>query len=312
LPTGATVAVVSVKNPQGAFFDQSGTLWSIHDDAMHRWPVQYLTNERQYVVGPPARMFAYRRDAQFACDSQGRVLVMDSRFTKEGAEVFIRNEGSKGRLSPQYDVRHCAVSPDGRWAATGSHWEDNSGIRIKIWEIATRKLVKELTGNQANLIAGFSPDGRFLATSICWEGHSEEARVENFCRLWQVGTWEESKKTIPGVGTIFWKDDIMADGLPDGTIRLYRISTGEKLASIASPDITPLHPSQLVAGYLYAQGRDNDIAYVWDLYRIRRQLRELGLDWDGPPNLADIEELRAGGSYKVRVNREVVAGRRDP
>ena len=61
------------------------------------------------------------------------------------------------RLPPHDDARYIAVSPDGRWVATGSHW----GTKVKIWDARTGELVTRVArGNR--LRVRFSP-GRQLA-----------------------------------------------------------------------------------------------------------------------------------------------------
>ena len=53
-------------------------------------------------------------------------------------------------------VHSIAVSPDGRWVASGS--EDNT---IKVWNAATGKLVRTLSGlSQGVGSVAFSVDGR--------------------------------------------------------------------------------------------------------------------------------------------------------
>jgi WD40 repeat protein len=71
-------------------------------------------------------------------------------------------------------VRYTAVSPDGRWAATGSHFD----TKVKIWAARTGKLEKELPVEIGSMV-GFSPDGKWLATS------------GGGCRLWSVDDWQQ-------------------------------------------------------------------------------------------------------------------------
>jgi hypothetical protein len=59
-------------------------------------------------------------------------------------------------------MRSCAVSPDGRWVATGSG-ELLQGSGAKVWNAATGKLEAEFpVGRMAPV--WFSPDGRWLVT----------------------------------------------------------------------------------------------------------------------------------------------------
>ena len=47
---------------------------------------------------------------------------------------------------PQADVRRCAVSPDGKWVATGSHSPAPERLtNARVWDAVTGKLVKSFT-----------------------------------------------------------------------------------------------------------------------------------------------------------------------
>ena len=62
-----------------------------------------------------------------------------------------------------------AISPDGRWAATGGGNDE----AIHIWNLRTGKLKQRLVGVGASIWAvGFSPDGKSLAWGKTWTQHN--------------------------------------------------------------------------------------------------------------------------------------------
>jgi WD40 repeat protein len=72
------------------------------------------------------------------------------------------------------DVKSVAFSPDGKILASGSR--DNT---IKLWDVATRRLIATLTGHSFGVISvAFSPDGKILVS-----GSSDRT-----IKLWDVAT----------------------------------------------------------------------------------------------------------------------------
>ncbi|HLH54668.1 MAG TPA: protein kinase [Verrucomicrobiae bacterium] len=89
-------------------------------------------------------------------------------------------------------VSTIAFSPDAAMLATVSYHEPFS---TKIWDVATRQLITELSGHtRAGLGALFSPDGRTLATS----------GADRTIRLWDVSTFRSGR--APTVPTILTND----------------------------------------------------------------------------------------------------------
>src|SRR5262249_46956764 len=163
---------------------------------------------------------------------------------------------------PQTDVRFVAVSPDGRWVATGSH----SGGGVKVWEAATGRLVQSWPRDGLEMLAHFSPDGRRLAC---------------LGQLREVETWKPGPK-IGGVAMRAFSPDggLLAVLDPSGTIRLLDPATGDERARLEDPYQD--HPKWFAftpdGTRLVTTSDDSKTIHVWDLALIRRQLRDLGLD----------------------------------
>jgi tetratricopeptide (TPR) repeat protein len=207
--------------------------------------------------------------------ADGRRLVLGNFY--QGALILHR--GPCERLiptGPQEDVRYGALSPDGRWAATGSHF-CKSGVGLKVWDTATGRLEKQFTGFGAQFIQ-FSPDGRWLFAPWTNAG----------VKFWRTGTWTEGPRLeVPGDGdgAAFSPDSrlLALGGL--GRVRLVRPDTGAEVARLTLSEQTSLFPLGFTpdGAELLVRGEDTQAIHVWDLRLIRAQLADLGLDWDDPP-----------------------------
>jgi WD40 repeat protein len=220
-------------------------------------------------VGPAQKLPVPPAWAHLAQSRDGRVLAAAQ---YEGAVVWLRDQGDRLiQLGPQHDVRYVAVSPDGEWVVTGSHSAPRGG---KVWEARTGKLVKDLPSGGW---VCFSPDGKRLLN-----GGTYDIRP---LRRWNVGSWAEIPFQEPLEGNIpaFSRDGkllVLESG--NGIARLVEAATGKEYARLEDPD---QHRS---SGYAFSpDGRhlvsatgDGHCVHVWDLAAIRRQLAELGLDWD--------------------------------
>jgi serine/threonine protein kinase/WD40 repeat protein len=220
-------------------------------------------------VGPPRRLAPTMTFAGLGVSQGNNVLALPQ---KNGAVVLNRSvPGRQTFLGPQYDVRNCAVSPDGRWAVTCSHWWDGRASTARIWDAKSGRLVHDLL-LKGSCTPGFSPDGRWLGVT------------EGEMHLWEVETWKE-KLRLPGGRFAFSPDSrLIALGDVPATIRLLDLQSGREIARLTGPEATWYFPESFSRDgtRLIATDAGDKAIYVWDLRAIRAELKSMELDWDWP------------------------------
>jgi serine/threonine protein kinase/WD40 repeat protein len=256
-----------------------------------RWPIREMRGDPQsapspspppaleegdggigWQVGPPQLLARITGPDHWGSSADGAIVAVPN--YGEGALLFRAPEKQLLRLRPQEDVRWCAVSPDGRWVATGTHGM-TPGAGAKVWDSQTGKCVVDLpVGGLCHV--WFSPDSRWLAT---WS--------LGF-RIWKVGTWEEGPAlgSAPrGDGCAFARDSsLMALGDAPGVLRLVAPETGREVARLTIQEQTRIWPLCFTpdGSKLVAVGTETQEFYAFDLRAIRAGLKEIGLDWDQP------------------------------
>ncbi len=162
------------------------------------------------------------------------------------------------------------LSPDGRWAVTGTF----HGTGSILWDAVTGRRIRRLAPGNAN--PSFSPDGRFLALA----GGTE-------CTLFETGSWTpvrtlpvESSSDLPGVVAFSHDSHILAITRQRQTVVLIDPGTGETLASLAAPEPLTITCMEFSAtDSLLAVGTIADHVQFWDLGKLRTELSTAGLDW---------------------------------
>jgi serine/threonine protein kinase/WD40 repeat protein len=271
LTAGREVATLQIPEARPLLWEPSGALLTVGSRGLLGWPVHDDPAEQARCrLGPPERLLlAVSEDLGWGCSADAHTVAIP--HLNRGTEIVHRGRPPRTiRLPRQQDVRCCAVSPDGRWVATGSH-ETADRYGANVWEATTGMLVKELAVPGLCAVA-FSPDGRWLLTT------------GGGCRLWQVGSWNEWWKVGGAVGCFSPDSRLLAVDNTLGAIRLVRPEGRAELGLLEAPEQTRLPSCFTPDGTrLIAIGADTQALHVWDLRAIRAQLAGLNLDWDLPP-----------------------------
>jgi WD40 repeat protein/Tfp pilus assembly protein PilF len=271
LASGNNLAFVTLDWAAWVLFEPSGTLLTNAPAGLLRWPIQAdPASPALLQLGPPQKLPLPGSTCQIAGSQDGQVVASAQSPDQGGLVLHLDRPKRLLRLAPHGDVRSIAVSPDGRLVATGSH----SGTQVKIWQAQGGRLVKQLSVEYGSRVA-FSPDGKWLATG------------GDGCRLWEVGSWQEGARMGENERASFaFSPDskLRATEMGHGVVRLVDPDTGHEYARLEDPN-------QDRAGWLgfspdgtqlIATNNDSQSIHVWDLWAIRRQLGDMGLDWDLP------------------------------
>jgi serine/threonine protein kinase/WD40 repeat protein len=268
LARGEEAAVLPGDVPLG--FERDGSLWTNGIHGVLRWPCTPHATTGRCRFGPPERFEEEANWDQHSKGADGQVIAMPKYH--QGAIIVHLDTYRRLRLGPQEDVRNCAVSPDGRWVATGSHGLSRGG-GAKIWDARTGRLLQTLPAGGSCGVR-FSPDGKWLLAT----GGGP--------RLWAVPSWREGpdlRGTAHNAFAAFSADGKwLALGDAPGVVRLVTPGTGEEIARLTAPEKSRLQPTCFTNNQaeLVTIGGESGAIHIFDLRAIRTQLAELGLDWD--------------------------------
>ena len=240
------------------------------------WPLRLAaTSTHDELRIGPRRPIRTGPDFNYAALSADGKWIAAADFDAAAVSIYeLSNPSNHFDLASQPHIQVPAFSPDTRWVAAGN-WK---GSGVKVWDFATRRIVQELP---ATPIAScvFSPDGRSLATCSAT------------CEVWETGSWkqryrlEPSRSEAHSPALAFSPDArLLAVVLEANVVRLVAAETGDLLGNFEDPNSSNISALRFSPGgtELYALQWDHQVQ-VWDLCRIREELRKLHLDWNAPP-----------------------------
>jgi serine/threonine protein kinase/WD40 repeat protein/Tfp pilus assembly protein PilF len=292
------IAFLPLGQTHSVFFHPSdGSLITSGDRGLFRWPIAAGIQ-----VGPPQLLGEPGGMWEACLDPDGRKLAVVQRNEGRGLVLDLDKQAEKVLLGNHPNIARIAISPDGRWVATGTWW--GFGSTTKVWDAQSGKLVQDLPTRelQGDATVAFSSDGRWLVT-----GNGREYR------FWQVGSWQPDRpipKERHSFGAMAFTRDgkIMAILQSPRRVQLLDVTTGAELASFEAADPHNINHlcfspdgSRLSASCLH------QVIQVWDLRAIRRELAEINLDWDLPP-YPPLQETATPKALEVKLVMGNLAG----
>jgi serine/threonine protein kinase/WD40 repeat protein/tetratricopeptide (TPR) repeat protein len=263
LARGEELAFLPIGYAAWNVIEASGDLLTSGSIGVWRWPIQLDPDRGQFRIGPPQQLPLPAGSHGIDEDRSGRIVAK--------ADIAVAHVLTPERavdLGPLDDCRSVAVSPDGEWLAAGSH--DKAGAQV--WRLHSASRVADLAV-EGLISVLFSPDGKWLMT------------CSPPCRLWAVGTWREALRISGSRGLAFSPDGRLVVVVDvSRALRLVETETGRTLARLESPDLhaNPAATFSPDGSRLVVTTNDGPAVHIWDLQAIRRQLAEMGLDWDAP------------------------------
>jgi serine/threonine protein kinase/WD40 repeat protein len=254
------------------FHPKRQDLFTTGPSGLFRWP--YGVKGDALHVGPAETLMAIPGPRQCAMSAQGPILAVSE---YHGPRLMNVDTPTREPLRCDHLLNtSVTVSPDAKWLASGQ----GNGYGAKVWDVKTARLVADLLPQARGTAVVFSPDGRWLVTCTSRE----------WC-FWEVGTWQAVRRIprlqdgyLAGPIAFSANQELLAVGVTRDLVRLVHPATARDLATLRSPDADEIQHLHLTpdCGYLITRTLGPARLQVWDLRRVRAQLRDLGLDWDQP------------------------------
>lgn len=272
---GRVLAQLPVGKAMSALFLPGGTaLVTSAAKGIHRWPVHTDPKTGAVRFGPPEPVAGDKGTFGIAARSHDGTALAAVGPAPRPQAVLLREGGTGPVPLPHPHVKWVSLSPDGKWAATGT-W-NGSGVRV--WDVATGEQARELPLLGSTNVA-FSPDGRWLLTG--------NGRAYQF---WEVGSWNagpeirrQDTAELAGVMAFSADGRLLAVTGSRRDVFLVDVPTARTLARVEAPWARAVDSLSLSPGGDRLVATSGSLIMDWDLRRVRARLAEMSLDWELPP-----------------------------
>ncbi len=296
--TGRNVAHLRLGVTRGALFEPDGNrLLTSGAGGLRRWPIQWAGKGQSPTIGPPRFLDLPINEGLNRFDlAQDRLAVVDD--LRESVSLDLNHPENLILLRGHPRMDHIVLSPDGRYAATGT-WK---GHNVRVYDAATGQTLTEIAAPESAYPA-FTPDGKALLVM-------EDSRSRTYGR-YQTGTWEPIRDFQPKdslatrIRIAFAPDQRLMTLLYQRTnLRLINVETADQVATFSVPN-----PQLIVASEFSPDGRylavltGKAVIQLWDLHAIRARLGAMGLDWD-PATTPQMPAEEAGEPVALEVRGE--------
>jgi serine/threonine protein kinase/WD40 repeat protein/Flp pilus assembly protein TadD len=299
LSTGKQVQVLRLGRTCSVSFDPSGRFLVTSGHAgLCRWPTRWdpdpsagclRLGPAQALDLPPGC-----RPGWYSPSRDGQRAALLSESSEEVLFLDLARPRRRPRSVNERAVYSAAISPDGRWVATGT-W---NGYHCKVWDAQTGRGLQDFPARVAR--AAFSPDHRWFVI-----GTIQEYAVHQL----EAGRWECRRRlprdqgaASPGLVAFTWDAQMVALAGSSRSIQLLETQQWREFATVSAPDSEELTSLCFSPdGSRLAAGTTDGTIQLWDLRRIRARLRRMGLDWEPPAQSAPSND--DGKPLRVEVDR---------
>ena len=264
------------------------SLWTYGQSGLIEWPLKIGDAAGTASIGTPARLLDLHEENHWASSADGSTVLVPG---WDHAVLWNQQTRKHEALLPgHWDVRYCAVTPDGKIGITGSHSDPDTGAVV--WDLDARHRIASLSIPPGNVF--LSPDGQWLITN------------GGVTRIWRVGEWSESRIISQFRSHVCFSADSQLVALSDdrSIVRLLIPETGREVAVLTAPEMTQLLPLlfTLDGNRLITLGAETGALHIFDLQEIRKQLVSMDLDWDYPPLPSAPETSPSADSLKFTID----------
>jgi len=257
---------------RAALFHPSGdSLITAGKAGVQRWPLVLDMQGGMLRIGPPRSLggpaSTHHNRASLSRDGRRLAVVMSP---DEAVVIDVERPDVKVQLRNHPNLDKVIISPDGRWAATGTQ----HGTGVKVWDATSGKLLKDIPVANYGW-AVFGPEGRTLIAGS----------AKDSAQTWEIGSWNAIPSAKQSGEGIFSPDGKFFAALADlrRTIRLLDVSSGKELATLTAPNPLPISAICISPdGTQLAATCNFHVVQLWDLRAIRTQLAGISLDWNLP------------------------------